>query len=210
MFLIRCALATILATTALACSDDAPGACPVGDRGLPMELLAMTWDARAGEPVDLVDGGEVVLRRPIQGGKVIYVGVRARNVDGCGVQLTGALRDATSREVIALEQRPVRLVARADGWAVPATPLEQSLANVAACPNADAEVDLDGNRWELELRLEELQGGRRATLNLMVRPRCPADEAFECACECDSDFQIGGECPVDPGDEPDAGVDAGA
>jgi hypothetical protein len=198
--LLRRARAAAFALAATACTDAASRTCPVGDRRLPIELTAMTWDGSAETAaVELVDGGEVVLRRPAQGGKVLYLGVRARNVDACGVQLTSALRDPTSGEVIALDQRPVPLVAGGDGWAVPAPPFEQALTNLGVCPNADAEVDVDGHPWRLELRLEETSGARRATIELTVWPRCPVgEEAFECACECDSDFHVGGECPVDP------------
>ena len=189
-----------------ACGGDdgpAPVSCPIGDRSQPIELVPVAWAGTLDPPVDLADGAVVPLRRPLQGGKVIFVGVRARNVDGCAARLTGALRDAQNGEVVALEARPTRLVARADGWGVPEEPFLASLANVAACPNADADRDLDGNPWRLELRLDE-DGGRSATVTVTIVPRClQLDEQDECACECDSDFVIGGACPVDP---VDAGV----
>jgi hypothetical protein len=189
------------------CSDDgtpvidAPTTCPIGDRSLPIELDAM--HTMGGAVTRLADGGEVELSRPIQGGKVIYVGVTALNVDGCNLQLNAALRDAASNQVIALEQRPVRLVTGPDGWGVPASPFDD-LANVPACPNAAATVDIDQASWQLELRLEE-SGGRSATKILTVAPRCARfDERAECECECDSDYELGSGCPADP---IDAGVD---
>jgi hypothetical protein len=184
------------------CGDDGPTVCPIGDRSLPIEIVPVHWPAD-GDVTDLADGGDVDLVRPLQGGKVIFVGVRARNVDGCNLQLTAALRALGSQQVIALEQRPVQLAVGSDGWGHAASAFDH-LANVPACPNAAATVDVDGATWRLELRLEE-PGGRMAETSLTVRPRCGlADQRDECACECDSDFQIGGACPTDP---VDAGVD---
>jgi hypothetical protein len=193
---------TVLAACLAACSDDAPTTCPIGDRASPIELVAVTAPY-LGSIGDLADGGEVDLFRPLQGGKVIYVGVRARNVDGCNVQLTAALRDPVTQQVIALEQRPVRLVDSGDGWGRPASSSDH-LANVPACPSAAATHDVDGAAWQLELRLDEL-GGRTATTTLSVVPRCDVDgEIEECECECDSDYVLGAACPSDP---VDAGVD---
>lgn len=197
----RLALALVLAG---ACSDDGPAVkCPIGDRTQPIELAAVAYDHDRDAVIDLADGATIDLFRPQQGGKVVYAGVKARNVDGCAVDLTAALRDPGGNQVIALEGRPTRLTAQADGWGWPTDPFNQ-LANLPACPNAAAARDVDGNRWTLELRLDE-HGGRTATITLGVVPRCAVpDEAVECACECDSDFVIGGQCPTDP--PLDAGV----
>lgn len=202
--LLRRVVAVALATAVGAgCSDDAPTTCPIGDRARPIEIVAVHWPA-GGAVEDLADGGAVDLVRPIQGGKVVYVGVRARNVDGCNVQLTAALRDLATQQVIALEQRPVRLVDGGDGWGRAESTFDH-LANVPACPNAAAARDVDGAIWALELRLDEA-GGRTATTTLVVAPRCGlVDEAEECRCECDSDYELGAACPSDP---VDAGVDA--
>jgi hypothetical protein len=192
----------VTAMALAACSDDAPTSCPIGDRMQPIELVAVHWP-EGGSVVDLADGGAVDLLRPLQGGKVIYVGVRARNVDGCNVQLTAALRDPASQQVIALEQRPVRLVDSGDGWGRPESMFDH-LANVPACPSASATRDVDGATWVLEMRLDEV-GGRTATTSLTIAPRCAsASEIEECQCECDSDYVLGSTCPSDP---VDAGVD---
>jgi hypothetical protein len=195
--------ATFAAVMLSACSDDAPTTCPIGDRSRPIEIRAQTWVPGQPELDDLSNPGGVYLVRPIQGGKVIYVGVRARNVDGCNLMLTAALRDPVSQQVIALEQRPVRLSDYGDGWGRASSHVDD-LANVPACPNAAAERDIDGSTWTLELRLEE-PGGRMAEMSLQVGAGCYiASELDECRCECDSEYVLGGPCP--PLETIDAGV----
>lgn len=204
MLLSRALVAAIVTVVAAGagCSDDAPTSCPIGDRTRAIEIMPVHWLAGGGV-VELDNGGDVDLVRPIQGGKVVYVGVRARNVDGCNLMLTAALRDLASQQVIALEQRPVKLVDRGDGWGLPESMFDH-LANVPACPTASASVDVDGAIWRLELRLEE-PGGRMTETSLNVVPQCRlAEEGEECRCECDSDYELGGACPSDA---IDAGVD---
>lgn len=180
-----------------------PIQCPQvsGDVGQALEVVPVRIVAGGVTPI--ADADVLELTRPLQGGQVIYTGVRARNVDGCQVQLTGALRDPDSGRVVALEQRPTYLAVEGDGWAGPVVPLTQTLANVAACPSAAATRDLDGNPWTLELRLDAADG-RSATVTRTVWLRCDGFDPLGCACECDSDYVLGGACPVDP---VDAGVD---
>jgi hypothetical protein len=61
------------------------------------------------------DGGSVPLLLPPQGGRVIFVGVRATGVDGCALQLTGALRDLASGKV-SVDKRTINLIPTGDGW----------------------------------------------------------------------------------------------
>lgn len=200
MLLKAAAAAAVLVA---ACSDDAPESCPIGDRSRAIEIRAQHWRPGSPDLDDLANGGGVALVRPIQGGKVIYVGVRARNVDACNLMLTAALRDPASQQVIALEQRPVRLSDYGDGWGRASSAFDH-LANVPACPNAAAERDVDGSTWTLELRLEE-PGGRMAEMSLEVTLGCGVfAELDECRCECDSDYVLGGPCP--PPETIDAGV----
>lgn len=205
------ALATSIAALA-ACGDDGvtPASCPVGDRGQPIELQIVVSDGT--NLSDFVDGGVVPLRRPLQGGQAILIGVRARNVDGCKVNLTTALRDPADGRSLGLDVRPVHLVPGADGWAHPAEPVFQSIGSTPACPNLVGQRDIFGNAWQVELRLDE-DGGRSATVLTTVRPFCdelsPKDE---CECECAAGYMLGQACgPLDAGVDAaiDAGVDAG-
>lgn len=201
---MRACLAGLCALAA-ACGDDAgpePASCPVGDRAQPIELAIMWSDGVAIH--DLVDGGEVPLRRPLQGGQAIMIGVRARNVDGCRVDLTTTLRDPDDGRSLGLDVRPVMLTPGADGWARPSEPYVQSVGSTPACPNLAGDADIHGNAWKVELRLDEQGTGRSATAFATVRPVC--DETSpkeECECECDADYELGAPCPL-----LDAGIDA--
>ena len=118
-------------------------------------------------------------------------------------QLTAALRDPESQQVIALEQRPVQLHDYGDGWGRVSSAFDH-LANVPACPNAAAQRHIFDNPWTLELRLEE-PGGRMAETSLVVTPGCRvAGEQEECFCECNRDYELGQPCPSNT---VDAGVE---
>ena len=193
-----------LATGGAGCSDDDPQAsCPVGDRAQPIELAIVYSDGV--ELFDLVDGGAVPLRRPLQGGQAILIGVRARNVDGCRVNLTTTLRDPEDGRSLGLDIRPVRLEPGTDGWARPAQPYFQSVGSTPACPNLAGDADIHGTAWRVELRLDE-DGGRSATVFATVRPFCDdVSPQLDCECECDADYELGAQCPLP---DIDAGVDA--
>jgi hypothetical protein len=105
--------------------------CAIGNpSGAPeITLVTRTVDGRA---VPLADGGEIPLIEPPQGGKVVFVGARARNV-ACVVQVFASLRDEASGRIVGSEGRPVKLTPAADGWGEPEHPTELSnYANVPA------------------------------------------------------------------------------
>src|SRR5262245_19594849 len=96
-----------------------------------MNILVSDGVTPTNTPV--TSGTRVPLMRPCQGGRVIYVGVEARNIDGC-VELSGTLREP-SGAFIKLDARTSQLVLATDGWGR-TDPLDTSrLANVAPCFN---------------------------------------------------------------------------
>jgi hypothetical protein len=194
------------------CSDDAPpDDCPVGDPSQPIAIQLVQWSQ--GQAVDLVDGGQIGLIYPPQGGYVVLPSVRASNVDGCVVQLSASLRDTETNRILGLEQRPINLAARGDGTAGPAQEAELSdYANVSACPNAALERDMDGTSYRLNVRITD-RTGRMAEQAIMVTPDCLG--VADCACLCDADYVLGDSCDGEPSDggvdaSPDAPVDGAA
>ena len=124
-----------------------PFACvpAIGDLQAAPELIAI----RSGDPdgVELTDGAVVPMMAPPQGGIILLVGVRAKNVDGCALQLTAALRDPGTNQVIAIESRPAQLRLGGGGWGVPVESQFFSMANLAVCPAAAATRDVFDQPW---------------------------------------------------------------
>lgn len=207
-------LGTAAAALALAaCGDDgaapvdADGPCVVGDLAAAPELeLVSLDDAFAQRP--LADGDELALVTPPQGGKVVFVGMRIKNVDLCGATIQAALRDPCTGRVVGIERRPVRWRVAPDGLAEPLDPQAISdYTNVAACPNAALSRDVDGSPYQLEVRFYPPGGAPAIERILEVTPRCAADDE-QCRCECDSEYRLGEACPIDPEPGGDACPDA--
>jgi hypothetical protein len=151
--------------------------CPLFEQTLPECDVLDTTDIVlvASDPnsvvSDLEDGSEVPLIAAPQGGHIMLVGARVRAASDCQLAATGALRDPTTQRVIGLEQRPLLLERRTDGWAVPRAGLD-AMPNVAVCPSAAAAASIDGNPYQLEISLSTLDGAPIATRTIMVTPTC--------------------------------------
>ena len=122
--------------------------------------------------VALTSSGAVPLLDAPQGGDVLFAAARIKNVDSCGMNFTGDLRDPGTNRVIGLEGRPVNLRLASDGFLEPADP--QSLSdwsNIPVCPSAAATRAIVGSAYLLELKIED-GGGRTAFASMTVVPFC--------------------------------------
>jgi hypothetical protein len=191
-------------------APDAPTDCAAGFLGDPQKDVALELRAlRAdGTDVPLADGDDLAVVLPPQGGRVTFVGVRATNLDGCGVQITGALRDLGSRQ-LRIDGRTVNLRRAADGWGTSgtgtATKLEDSAAigdyaNIPVCPNQWADVDVFDQPFELEVEVRDRRQ-KKASRVIKVTPRCteagPKEAA--CRCLCKKGYVLGEACAADGG-----------
>lgn len=191
--------------------DDALGSvCPtgyLGDLAAPMklELRALRAD---GTDVPLAAGDDLAVVFPPQGGRVAFVGVRATNLDGCGAQIVGALRDPISKQ-IRLDGRTVNLRREADGWGATgkgvSTDLESAddignYSNVPLCPNQWADQDVFDNPFELEVQVQDRRG-KKASATIAVTPRCaePGGKLTSCRCLCKKGYVLGESCGEDAG-----------
>jgi hypothetical protein len=188
--------------------------CPTGFLGDPnkepvIELRALRTD---GTDIPLANGDDLAIIFPPQGGRVAFVGVRATNIDGCGVQLTAALRDTATKQ-IRLDGRTLNLRREADGWGASGQGTSANLedsqaigdyANVPLCPNQWASVDVFDNAFELEVKLQD-QRKKSVTAKITVTPRCaePGQKETACRCLCKRGYVLGESCGED------AGVEAG-
>jgi hypothetical protein len=184
---------------------DAGRSCPLpflGDetRAPEMELIALRAD---GVSALVRDGATVDMIFPPQGGRVIFAGVRATNIDPCGVKLTGALRDPVTQQV-RVDKRTINLNPAGNGWGASDGADIASFANVPVCPNQWAQADLYGNPYELSIVLSD-QHDHTLTTTAKVSPACaePANLA-ECTCICKAGYVLGERC-----DDRDGGSDGG-
>ena len=192
-----------LVPTLFACPDDTPKECFVGDPAQAPVIEAVFRDVN-NEMKPLAEGGEVPLILPPQGGKVMVVGVRAKNLDGCPITIATSIRDTCSASIIALENRPVTLEQTSDGWLAPVLPAELiNYSNLPACPRANLERDVHDQPYVLTIRVED-KAGRKAETTVEIVPTCAEPEFMEqCLCECDDDYNLGQDCT---GERPDAGA----
>jgi hypothetical protein len=186
------------------------GGCPtgyVGDPNLPieMELRALRAD---GKDVPIVDGDDLAVIFPPQGGRVAFVGVRARNVNGCALQLVGALRDPGSKQV-RLDGRTVNLRKEPDGWGSTGRGAETDIgssdaigdySNMPLCPNSWAEQNVYDVPFELEVVLTD-RDKKTISKKITVTPRCaePGDKETACRCLCRKGYILGELCGEDAG-----------
>ncbi|AKU96629.1 hypothetical protein AKJ09_03293 [Labilithrix luteola] len=194
-----------------------PSTCAAGYLGDPskppiIELRALKAD---GTDVPLHDGDDLAVIFPPQGGRVAFVGVRATNLDGCGVQITGALRDPNSKQV-RVDGRTVNLRREDDGWGTTgrgvSTNIEDSQAigdysNVPLCPNQWASQDVFDHPFEVEVVVQD-RSKKKVSAKMTITPRCaePGPKETACRCLCKEGYVLGEACGEDAG-APDASTD---
>lgn len=153
----------------------------------------------------LVEGGTVPLVFPPQGGRVIFIGVRATNLSPCGVKLTGVARDLTT-EQIRFDTRPLNLVVGPDGKGGSVAGDLSSFSNVPICPNQWASTATYDETFGIEIAVED-QDGKKGAVKLQAKLAC-SEPAYEegCKCICQADYTTDQVC-----NEPlaDGGVDGG-
>jgi hypothetical protein len=183
----------------------------LGDPSQPaqIELRALKAD---GTDVALNDGDDLAVLFPPQGGRVAFVGVRMTNIDGCSLQIIGALRDPDTKQV-RLDGRTVNLVRQPDGWGVSgqgvtgdisAQPGIGDYSNVPLCPNQWADRNIYDQPFELDVEVTDRQK-KTASKTITVTPRCaePGERETACRCLCMKGYVLGQACGED------AGIDAG-
>jgi hypothetical protein len=155
-----------------------------------LELIALKADYTS---APVAEGDSVALLFPPQGGRVIFAGVRARNIDPCSVQLTGSLRDLDTKQIRS-DTRTINLHASNDGWGQSSDGDIASFANVPMCPNSWSKPNIYGTKYELEVTLTD-RAKHKVTKTVGVIPACAEPEnAAECACICKGGYVLGEMC----------------
>jgi hypothetical protein len=218
--LLRSTLAAlVVAGAASACSSSSSGPPPptdageagpscapyFGDPSAPA-VLELTILKDYATELPLADGDDVSMLFPPQGGRVVFVGVRAKNVDGCGLQITGALRDPSTKQV-RVDGRTVTLRAddagfgRSGGIAAGSSADISSYANIPVCPNQWASTDLFDHTFTLEVSIQDRKG-KTASQSIRVVPRCVSSgPSNDCTCICAHGYILGQDCSIDGGSD---------
>ena len=186
-------LATLLAGALLiACGgDDDPHAvpCPIGDLSAPAEMQIVHLDEN-NAVIDTQPMQSVPLIAPPQGGWIVLLGVRAKNLD-CRAVLTTALVDPCDDLILQLDKRPTQLIVGSDGWGLSSV---TSFGNLPVCPQLNSTRDLYGVPYTLKVAVEDA-AGQKAAGSISVVPTC-LDDTSRCTCECNHDYVVGADCPA--------------
>lgn len=178
--------------------------CPIGDLAAPAELEIVHLDAQ-NTVVESTAMAAIPLGQPPQGGWAVQLGARARNIDGCRINLTTALVDPCNGEILKIDQRPTRLIEGSDGWGVSSV---SAFSELEVCPHATSTRDLHDVPYLVRVRIEDDEG-RKAQTEITLVPTCPAGAAM-CNCQCARDYVVGSQCgPTPPHDSCDPGAAAG-
>lgn len=180
-----------------------PIVCPVGFIGDPAkepEIEAFYWGADEADHA-IADGAVIDIIEPPQGGRVIFIGARARNLDGCAATLTGSFRDLTNNQV-RFDTRNVNLEETSDGWGTVHLGDLSVYANVAVCQNSWSDQTIYDGSFELEVKLED-RGGLSASASFEAAATC-TDKSLggntgptaleQCLCICKAGYMLGDTC----------------
>ena len=149
-----------------------------------------------GTVAPLAQGDALPLLFPPQGGFVSYVGVSATNVESCGVQITGALRDLSTQEV-RVDSRTINLQPTQSGWGASGAngmASASNFSNIPACPNEWSSTNIYGTLYGLEVTLQDARG-HTITSKIDVTPQCAQpDLVSQCLCWCQKGYVLGQAC----------------
>jgi len=216
--LLRSALSLFIATT-LACgtgsTDQAAQASPEVDANDPGELIVLPaqFTEEATPMRMLAEGDPIDLWNAPQGGHVVLLGAKVKNLTSDTATLRVRVRHQDTGLILAEEGRTVKMVPVPDepGVMQPDIRSRSQVSNVPLCPNYDPAGILD--RLVLvevtvtALYTQPVQTGQ-ATMNLVPSCSTPDDEAF-CRCECAKDYFLG-KCGGDGSSDAATPKDAGA
>jgi hypothetical protein len=170
--------------------------CFLGDPSAPAQG-ELVWRTPDGRTEALVDGQELPLLLPPQGGKVVLLGARVRNM-GCALTLTAGVFDDCQDSYLAIDGRPLHLDWNPQtGWAEPRAPETlNNFGNIAMCFNHNSARDTNDEEYRFDVRItDEDDKDRVLALSGRATPVCAqADLALECDCECDVDFSFERSC----------------
>ena len=182
-------------------TDSAGDALP--DSG-PLVVSAIELDPNMGTYRLVNDGDSVSLLFAPQGGHVLFIGVRVRNLDSTKIELSSRILDPTTKAIVQQDIRDTKMVA------VPGEPgLLQTdsshislVSNIALCPDYN-DFDIVDQPYVMQILVtEENAQGSTGSVTLKVTPMCPPGDggaSLLCNCECHAGYTLG-KCSLGSGD----------
>jgi hypothetical protein len=177
----------------------------------PLVVSAIEADPRTSTFTDLHEGDEAHLHSAPQGGFVIFVGARIRNLDTSSVELEGKLTDPQTGFVAADRYVESTMIPAPDepGALLSDYTSIREVVHLYLCPNYET-IDVVGRIYELEIRAKEV-GAQESTgvASVKVKPTCSANDGglgSQCVCQCEAGYTKE-KCSIDA--LIDAGADAG-
>lgn len=170
-----------------------------GDPSAPAEVVPLLWQFDGGYAPLTTEGQPAPLWFAWQGGKVMLVGARIYNLEGCKVTLTARLRIPGDGGIAAEESRSVDFTVADEDGGIPELTY-WNVANVPACPNYHGRA-ISGLPWTLEVIATDRQQ-KSATFSQLVTPSCDYDteeQRYLCTCECAENYTLG-SCTWPPAD----------
>jgi hypothetical protein len=179
---------TFLALAALAIGCGGPS-----NTGPPIEVIPAMYHVDQ-TLIDVRDGDTISLEFPPQGGHVLFVGARLRNLDDALVTLRARLRSAVDNSIVGEEARTIEFLPSEDATLrIPDLRSYSNVCNVPMCPSY-TEHDLYDQPFLLEVEATELSTERTGTAQRMVVPSCLQADATlraSCQCECQANYVLG-------------------
>lgn len=170
----------------------------IGDKDAPIEMEIVALDPQY-DAQPLAGGGDLSILYPPQGGRVTFVGVRAKNLDPCAVRLGGSLRDPATEQV-RIDTRTINLDPTDDGWGASDPTDISTFSNIPVCPNSWASTDVFDQSFTLAVTLRD-KDGKETKSEIDVVPRCNETATLngvnlqkECTCQCKQGYVTGEMC----------------
>jgi hypothetical protein len=161
----------------------------------PLEVVPAMYVNATQTLAELHDDDRVSLEFPPQGGHVLFVGARVRNLDDRGATLRGRLRSAQDDSIFAEEARTVSFFPLPEDPTskIPDLASYSNVANLPVCPSYSS-FDLYDQPFILEVIVTSLTSNRTGSARVRVVPSClqgdPLAAAF-CRCDCAANYVLG-------------------
>jgi len=190
--------AVFLLLTTAGCPKPRCEAGFIGDPALEPEGVLLYTNGADKQLHELAPNGTLPLMPPPQGGYVVYVAAKVKNLDACGIEFAGRFRDPTTGNEQGFDARSTTLLRKDDGYGWPNIDDNSNFSNVNPCPDYGPR-DVHGQRWKFELTATD-RGGRRLRLTADTLLTCqhmdPTLQA-DCICTCSANYFLG-KCNFNP------------